>query len=213
MFPKEWARFSQPMWIEQPDGSPASGATTTSWCSPGTSRSRTSPPPTSSSARPGCGYTAYLLDQIRARTNFNASLEAIKALSAKWPQAVAKFLEDEANGPAAINSLQKQLVGLIPIEPEGSKYARASAISPLAHAGNVVLPTVEPLANVEKLCGRGEGVPERRLRRRSGRHVAGDQPDPPHAPHQRGQPAFPSPTVARSTSTRTHHAGIPPTSS
>ncbi|MNY47971.1 Terminase-like family protein [compost metagenome] len=68
-------------------------------------------------------------------------------------------MEDKANGPAAINSLQSQLVGLIPIEPEGSKYARASAISPLAHAQNVILPTEELLPNVEELVEEGKAFP------------------------------------------------------
>lgn len=87
------------------------------------------------------GQTAYLLDQVRRRMNFNESCEAIKAMSAKWPQAVAKLVEDKANGPAVMNALQGQVFGMIPIEPEGSKYARISAVSPLAWSGNVQLPS------------------------------------------------------------------------
>jgi len=87
------------------------------------------------------GNTAYLLDQVRRRMNFNETCEAIKAMSAKWPQAIAKFVEDRANGPAVINALQGQVMGMIPIEPEGSKYARASAVSPLVWSGNVQLPS------------------------------------------------------------------------
>lgn len=87
------------------------------------------------------GNTAYLLDQVRRRMNFNETCEAIKAMSAKWPQAVAKFVEDKANGPAVMNALSSTVVGLIPIEPEGSKYARISAVSPLAWSGNVQLPS------------------------------------------------------------------------
>ena len=94
------------------------------------------------------GTDAYLLDQVRERMNFNASVAAMKAMSAKWPQAVAKFVEDKANGTAVMNSLQRTLVGLIPIEPEGSKTARASAVSPLIYAKNVVLPEPELLPNV-----------------------------------------------------------------
>lgn len=87
------------------------------------------------------GQNAYLLDQIRRRMNFNQTCEAIKAMSAKWPQALAKYCEDKANGPAVINALQSTVPGLIPIEPEGSKYARISAVSPLAWSGNVQLPS------------------------------------------------------------------------
>lgn len=97
------------------------------------------------------GVQAFLLDQVRARLNFTATTEAVKVLSAKWPQAIAKYVEDKANGPAVMNALQRTVVGLIPIEPDGSKYARASAISPLVESHNVVFPTVELLPNVAEL--------------------------------------------------------------
>lgn len=105
------------------------------------------------------GNTAYLLDMVRARLNFSATLTAIKDLSRKWPQSVAKFVEDKANGPAVINALQKQVIGLIPIEPEGSKYARASAISPLVESHNVVLPTEALLPNVKDLLEEAKNFP------------------------------------------------------
>jgi predicted phage terminase large subunit-like protein len=90
------------------------------------------------------GVDAYLLDQVRARLTFTETCLAIKTLSAKWPQAVAKLVEDKANGPAVLNALRSQVGGLIPVEPEGSKYARASAISPLVQSKNVHLP--DPVA-------------------------------------------------------------------
>lgn len=97
------------------------------------------------------GNRAYLLDQVRDRLNFTKSVSAFKRMAKKWPQATAKFVEDKANGPALINVLQQQLTGLIPVEPLGSKYARASAIAPLVEAGNVVLPTAELLPGVDYL--------------------------------------------------------------
>jgi predicted phage terminase large subunit-like protein len=105
------------------------------------------------------GNTAYLLDQVRERLNFSATCAAMLEMSRKWPQAVAKFVEDKANGPAVINALGKQLMGLIPIEPEGSKYARASAISPLTESGSVVLPTKELLPNVDQLLEEAKNFP------------------------------------------------------
>jgi phage terminase large subunit-like protein len=39
------------------------------------------------------------------------------------------LIEDKANGPAVIDSLQEQVSGLIPVEPKGSKQARAFAAS------------------------------------------------------------------------------------
>jgi predicted phage terminase large subunit-like protein len=89
------------------------------------------------------GPNAYLLDQVRGRWNFTQTCQQIRALSAKWPQALAKYVEDKANGPAVMNSLRAQVRGLIPVEPEGSKIARVHAIAPLVHAKNVHLPAPE----------------------------------------------------------------------
>jgi predicted phage terminase large subunit-like protein len=61
-------------------------------------------------------------------------------MSAKWPQAHAKLVEDKANGPAIIAQLQSSVPGLIPITPKDSKYARASSVSPFVESGNVHLP-------------------------------------------------------------------------
>ena len=87
------------------------------------------------------GIDAYLLEQVRARMDFTASCQAMLTLSARWPQAIAKLVEDKANGPAILNALRSQVGGLIPVEPEGSKVARARAISPLQQAGNLWLPS------------------------------------------------------------------------
>lgn len=89
------------------------------------------------------GANVYLLDQIRDRMAFEATCRAVRMMTARWPQAVAKFVEDTANGPAVINALSRTVPGMIPIEPEGSKYARASAVSPLVQAGNVWVPSSE----------------------------------------------------------------------
>lgn len=105
------------------------------------------------------GNTAYLLDQVRERLNFSGTLKAIKEMTRKWPQAIAKFVEDKANGPAVINTLQQQIIGLIPIEPEGSKYARASAVSPLTESGNAVLPTAELVPGVAQLLEEAKNFP------------------------------------------------------
>ena len=86
------------------------------------------------------GADKYLLDQHRARLSFPATLAAIRAMSEKWPQASAKLVEDKANGPAVIATLQHEVSGLIAVNPEGGKIARAQAVSPEVEAGNVYLP-------------------------------------------------------------------------
>lgn len=86
------------------------------------------------------GVRAYLLDMIRGQLSFTESCQAMLDMTARWPQATAKLVEDKANGPAILNALRTRIGGLIPVEPEGSKYARAVAITPLTEAGDVVLP-------------------------------------------------------------------------
>jgi predicted phage terminase large subunit-like protein len=86
------------------------------------------------------GAECWLLDQVRDRMDFTASLAAIEDLSAKWPQAKAKLIEDKANGSAVITSLKKKISGLIEIQPDGGKQARASAVTPFVEAGNVYIP-------------------------------------------------------------------------
>jgi predicted phage terminase large subunit-like protein len=86
------------------------------------------------------GADVYLLDQVRDRLDFPATAQAVRALSAKWPQAHGKLVEDKANGPAIISQLQASVPGLIPVTPKDSKYARASSIAPFVESGNVHLP-------------------------------------------------------------------------
>lgn len=82
----------------------------------------------------------YLLDQHRERMGFVATLAAFKAQAAKWPQASRKLVEDKANGPAVIDTLKSTLWGILPIEPDGSKVARAHAVTAMFESGNVYLP-------------------------------------------------------------------------
>lgn len=86
------------------------------------------------------GANRYLLDQVRARMGFTATLAAFRALADKWPQASRKLVEDKANGPAVIDSLRHHVSGIIPVEPDGSKTARAHAVTALFEAGNVHIP-------------------------------------------------------------------------
>ena len=86
------------------------------------------------------GADFFLLDQVRARMGFTATLAAFRALADKWPQAQRKLVEDKANGPAVIDSLRHAVPGIIPVEPDGSKIARAHAVTTFFEAGNVRIP-------------------------------------------------------------------------
>ena len=68
------------------------------------------------------------------------TVRSVRQLSAKWPQCLAKLIEDKANGSAVIQMLAHEIPGILPVNPEGGKVARAAAVSPLIEAGNVYLP-------------------------------------------------------------------------
>lgn len=82
----------------------------------------------------------YLRDRVNERMDLPDTMKAIKNMSEKWPDARAKYVEDKANGTAVIQMLEKKISGLIPVNPEGGKEARANAVAPLFEAGNVYLP-------------------------------------------------------------------------
>lgn len=90
------------------------------------------------------GGQIFLVDQIRGRMGFTATVQAIKDLSRRWPAARLKLIENKANGPAVVSSLKKQIPGLILVEPEGGKIARANAVTGLWEAGDVLLPEDAP---------------------------------------------------------------------
>lgn len=76
------------------------------------------------------GADRFLLDQIRERLNFPETLEAVRELTRMWPNAGARLVEDKANGTIVIATLQHEIAGLIEVQPEGGKEARAHAVSP-----------------------------------------------------------------------------------
>ncbi|GEO26242.1 hypothetical protein AAC03nite_20270 [Alicyclobacillus acidoterrestris] len=82
----------------------------------------------------------YLLDQIRSRMDITATMQAIRNLSAKWPKSRTKLIEDKANGPAVIQMLNREISGLVAVNPNGGKVVRAQAIAGVVEAGNVYLP-------------------------------------------------------------------------
>jgi predicted phage terminase large subunit-like protein len=92
------------------------------------------------------GSEKYLLDQVRQRADFPATIRLVRLLSSKWPQALLKLVEDAANGPAVISELRREIAGIKAVTPKGSKEARAAAVTPTIEAGNVYLPdeTIAP---------------------------------------------------------------------
>lgn len=85
----------------------------------------------------------YLLDQVRGRWGFTDTMHQFQALAAKWPSVKRHLIEDKANGPAVLDVLGKAVPGLIPVEPDGSKTARAHAVTTFFESGNVYIPHPE----------------------------------------------------------------------
>lgn len=84
----------------------------------------------------------YLLPNwCHKRLSFTETLDAIRAMSKLYPQATVKLVEDKANGPAIIDTLQQEISGIIPVSPgNDSKEARASSVTPYWEAGQIYIP-------------------------------------------------------------------------
>jgi predicted phage terminase large subunit-like protein len=87
------------------------------------------------------GADKYLIDMVRDRMGIVGTIQAIRNLSAKYPESMTKLIEDKANGTAVIEMLKKEIPGIIPVNPEGGKMARLQAVSPQIEAGNVYIPS------------------------------------------------------------------------
>ena len=81
----------------------------------------------------------YLRYCLNKRLNFPDTLEAIKTVYRLFPRARTVLIEEAANGPAIIQTLQREMF-IIPVTPLGGKISRVNAISPAIESGHVFLP-------------------------------------------------------------------------
>ena len=102
---------------------------------------------------------AYLMAQDRRRLEFPDTVRALVALSQQWPETTAKYVEDKANGPAVMQTLRGKVPGLVPVDPEGDKVARAHSVSPYVESGNVWLPHPQLFPWVEDFIERCAAFP------------------------------------------------------
>ena len=86
------------------------------------------------------GADKFFLDQIRGRMGFSDQLKAFRSLSAKWPNCTVKLVEEAANAAALIDTLRKEIPGIVPVKPRGSKINRAQSVAPQFESGNIYLP-------------------------------------------------------------------------
>jgi predicted phage terminase large subunit-like protein len=86
------------------------------------------------------GSESHLIDMVRGKWDFPETMRQIRALRERHPNTSEILIEEKANGAAIISSLRREIPGIIPITPTESKEARASAVSHVVEAGNVLLP-------------------------------------------------------------------------
>jgi len=103
----------------------------------------------------------YLLDQWRKRTGLHGAIEATLALRAQWG-ATTVIVEDRANGSAVIETLRGQIPGVVPVQPEGGKEARAWSIQPMLEHGSVVFPSDRVAPWMEGFVANAVGFPTAR---------------------------------------------------
>lgn len=96
------------------------------------------------------GPDRFLLAQSRDRRSFVATIAEMRDFFTAGLGALlahTHLIEDKANGPAIISVLNEEVSGLKPVNPRGSKEARARAITPEIESGHVYLP-LPPAAGV-----------------------------------------------------------------
>lgn len=82
----------------------------------------------------------YRVDEIVERLSFTGTVAAIETLAKRYPKIRPILVENKANGPGIADVLEKKFPGLILLEPEGGKEARAHASTCYFEAGNVLFP-------------------------------------------------------------------------
>ena len=86
------------------------------------------------------GPDFFLLEAFAKRLDFVGTLQALVDLSRRHAWIYSKLVEAKANGDAVIRVMKNKFPGIEPVEPLGSKLARANSIAPVIRSGNVWLP-------------------------------------------------------------------------
>ena len=81
----------------------------------------------------------YLRYCLNKRLNFPDTVEALQTIYRLFPRARTVLIEEAANGPAIIQTLQQEML-ILPVTPLGGKVSRVNAVSPAIESGHVYLP-------------------------------------------------------------------------
>ena len=88
------------------------------------------------------GNDYYCRHCLNRHLDFPGTVAAIRAVKQRYPEAQGVLIEDKANGPAIIQTLQREMF-CIPVSPKGGKEARVNAVSAAIESGHVFLPEGE----------------------------------------------------------------------
>ncbi len=94
------------------------------------------------------GENYYLRCCLNRHLDFPGTLAAIRTVAKLYPAARCVLIEDKANGPAVIQTLQREMF-CIPVNPLGGKLARVNAVAPAIESGHVYVPLTEKAAWAE----------------------------------------------------------------
>lgn len=97
------------------------------------------------------GAETFLIDQVRGRLSFTETVHAMIELRNRFAACSEILVEDTANGPAIIDLLKRQIPGIVAVRPDGSKLARAHAITAFFESGSVFFPKHLPEL-ITELC-------------------------------------------------------------
>jgi predicted phage terminase large subunit-like protein len=86
------------------------------------------------------GAKRYIIDSVHERMDFTETIQAIERFRAMHPDVSGIFVENKANGAAAIATLSQRVAGINAVDATKSKYDRAYAASDELNARNWFLP-------------------------------------------------------------------------
>lgn len=95
------------------------------------------------------GADRFILERQSGPFGFTRTCEALEDIDRRWRSRSirAVLIETKANGDAIVETLQSKISGVLGVNPEGGKEARAWAIQPQVQASNVYLPDGAPWAD------------------------------------------------------------------
>lgn len=86
------------------------------------------------------GARRFVLKMVMKRMGIVDTMAAVREMTGDFPGAHLKLIEDKANGSPVVEMLESEIPGMVRVNPEDGKVARAAAGSVDVEAGNWYLP-------------------------------------------------------------------------